>query len=594
MKNNILNNGKPENLPKFLTSFEDLIGHFDEHFGELGSSQRGDTFLDLAQKIIPLTPEGESFPTPMPNNKKSHDGGIDLLSSETDDNRILYAQSKYKIREKEAFDSIISKFYNFESTIIQKPKNPDLFDDLETKKYTPASHYFIVTSSKLSEIIKKYETSSLSSKSFYETLKKERRLIIIDGPKILIILQQLYKKTHLVPSNITLTSSAGWVSKDGVWLGAVKGSDIAMLYKEHGDALFFENVRDFLGVTSGKVVTTRSTVNQEIILTIKNQPEKMISRNNGITFRASGLSPNSPTEITLSMAAIVNGCQTTMCLVQCDPIPENCSVQVKVVETDDAWDIAMAANYQNPIARVDLDLARYLRPQLVRRVAMNLGYAVASESEVSASTVLNTIYRNKIEYDELKLLYLGLFSRKPNNLFDANYTELRSDILSKLYDNTENEEKIFSVLLLILKESKTALDRCQQAFNGPEYSSLFRRFYNDEKPRYRAFVAVAAIAAALRDDISRRSQKADEEIERVLKFFSDARYLLENHSEKYRRSFLYAFEVLADSALDVSEEKNEADIAQRMFQKISKMAFESLHKRILMKIDREKDFARLD
>ena len=56
--------------------------------------------------------------------------------------------------------------------------------------------------------------------------------------------------------------------------------------KNIGDALFFENIRDFLGTTSGKVVTNRSTVNEEIIKTISKEPDKMLARNNGLTFRA--------------------------------------------------------------------------------------------------------------------------------------------------------------------------------------------------------------------------------------------------------------------------------------------------------------------
>ena len=46
------------------------------------------------------------------------------------------------------------------------------------------------------------------------------------------------------------------------------------------------------------------------------------------------------------------------------------------------------------------------------------GNAVETETSVSAS-VLNTIYRTKVDYAELKVLVLGLFSRKPNNLLRA-------------------------------------------------------------------------------------------------------------------------------------------------------------------------------
>jgi hypothetical protein len=125
----------------------------------------------------------------------------------------------------------------------------------------------------------------------------------------------------------------------------------------------------------------------------------------------------------------------------------------------------------------------------------------------------------------------------------------------------------------------------QKTFSGEEYAPLFRRFYNDEKPRYRAFVAVASVAAALRDDLSQRSVHVEEEVERARGFFGQARRLLENDPQKYRRVFLLTFQALADSVLDVSEGKDETDIAQIMFQKISKMAFNSLYKRILMRID---------
>ena len=72
--------------------------------------------------------------------------------------------------------------------------------------------------------------------------------------------------------------------------------------------------------TSGRVVTTRSTVNQEIIATISKEPERMVFRNNGITFKAHKATANGATKLELTKAAIVNGCQTTMCLVHCIPV----------------------------------------------------------------------------------------------------------------------------------------------------------------------------------------------------------------------------------------------------------------------------------
>jgi hypothetical protein len=186
-------------------------------------------------------------------------------------------------------------------------------------------------------------------------------------------------------------------------------------------------------VHSGKVQKNRETVNQEIIRTIAEQPEMMLARNNGVTFRATKVIEADERSLRLERAAIVNGCQTTMCLVHSSSISEECLVPVKVVVAADAWDIAKAANNQNPIARVDLDLARYLRPQLVRKFGAAFGYAISFDVETSAAAVLNAVHRSKVEYEELRLLYLGLFSRRPNNIFESNYAEIRADVLEGLY-----------------------------------------------------------------------------------------------------------------------------------------------------------------
>jgi hypothetical protein len=314
----------------------------------------------------------------------------------------------------------------------------------------------------------------------------------------------------------------------------------------------------------------------------------MVARNNGLTFRATGVTINPDGYAELSMAAIVNGCQTTMCLVHSAPVSESCMVQVKIVKTTDAWDIAKAANYQNPVARVDLDLARYLRPQLVRKVALSLGYAVETETSISASSVLNTIYRNRIDYEELKVLVLGLFSRKPNNLFENNYTELRGDILEGLYEAQNGDEAVFAVLLLLLMESRNAVAKCQETYSGDEYAGLFKRFYSEDKPRYRVYFAIAALCALLRDDLSERSSNTETELKRMELFLASARKELENNASSYHDAYLMAFSAVADTVLDIPINRTEGEISQNMFTKISTTAFSSLFKKILMRLDSDR------
>jgi hypothetical protein len=444
----------------------------------------------------------------------------------------------------------------------------------------------VVTFSKLDGVRKAYSKSHLSSKSDYDRFVSEGRLHYLDGPGVFDLLQRLYRQKHLLPNDIALSCVGSWLQVDSVRLGIVKGSELVALYKRHGESLFFENIRDFLGVTSGKKVEDRETVNQEIIKTITTSPSRMLERNNGITFRAIQVQQANGKTITLQQGAIVNGCQTTMCLVHSEQNSPECLVQVKVVETPDAWDIAKAANYQNQVARIELDLAKYLRPQLVQKVATDLGVGVSTRPD-SATALLDEIYQERIDYDEMKCLYLGFFSRKPNNLFEGNYTELRSDVLEVLYQEAQYEYDAFAALFAILNATRRALDEYAQTFSNTEYAALFQRFFQDDKPRYRAFLAVLAICGGTRQNLAEREPDARREAERMKSVLKKIREILENNPDQYKSAVMLAFRILADIAVEGAPSGQESEIAQMMFGKISKAPFNGLYMKLLVHIDTE-------
>lgn len=247
-----------QQLPGFLQSFENFQSHLEEHFGDLGSSQRGDTFLNLALKVLPLSDGGMSFSAFEANEKKSHDQGVDIISGVNESGEILFCQSKYKIRKKDELDSIISKFYDFERNYPYKDKQPGLFGE---SNESPSLIFIVITSSKISRIIDVYMKSELSSRSYYDKLISEHRLHIIDGVEILSLLQYHYKRANLIPNSFQLRSKFGWLSTQNVHLGILLGSDLKALYDQFGEGLFFENIRDFLGVGRGRKAEQREDVN---------------------------------------------------------------------------------------------------------------------------------------------------------------------------------------------------------------------------------------------------------------------------------------------------------------------------------------------
>lgn len=106
-----------------------------------------------------------------------------------------------------------------------------------------------------------------------------------------------------------LISSWGYIEEPlKSYYGQISGADLSSLWSKYGKRLFTENIRNFLG---------SSAVNDEIVGTIKNEPENFIYFNNGITIlcnsikkKPMGGSDKSIGAFTCDGISVVNGAQT--------------------------------------------------------------------------------------------------------------------------------------------------------------------------------------------------------------------------------------------------------------------------------------------
>lgn len=404
-------------VPEHLRSYELLEQHFRAQLEGLSTTQKGDRFVHFTQRLVPQTELGIGYQLPVLREKKSYDEGVDLTAAAKDGQSTLFIQARLWVDRVEAIDSVVSKFENFLKTNEAKES---VQRDLFTKEDGRAS-FLLATLSPLQNLIRLYESRDFSSKEFYKRLKSEGRIHFIDGHQVLPILRAAYGKISQLPTTVTLHLETDFIQKENVFISVLSNAEVQALYMAHGDALFFENIRDFLGVSQER--SGRTTPNEEITRTITKDPDKMLERNNGIVFRAERVKPSSSgRELVLNKGSIVNGCQTTMCLVA---NPTTASyVLVKVVQTADSWDVAKAANFQNRVFDIDLELARNLRPQLAKRAALVSGTQLEA-GQASAFQILDAIYNRKVAYSETRLLYIALFSASPNTIFTANYTELK-------------------------------------------------------------------------------------------------------------------------------------------------------------------------
>lgn len=144
------------------------------------------------------------------------------------------------------------------------------------------------------------------------------------------------------------------------YYGQITGTDLGLLWDKYGRKLFTENIRNFLG---------KSSVNDEILKTIKTEPDNFIYFNNGITIlcdnikkKPIGGSDKAIGAFTCNGIAVVNGAQTLGSigsLTLTNPTElSKVKVFVKFISLEDSpvgfgQKVTIATNTQNKVEKKD-------------------------------------------------------------------------------------------------------------------------------------------------------------------------------------------------------------------------------------------------
>ncbi len=152
-----------EKFPFFLRSYENLADHLSSQFESLTAKDKGDMFVDITTRLIPLTDIGiKSQFEVIERCQHSYDDGVDIICRNAEGTKILYVQCKLTLKGADAFDSVISKFYNYHKKHHPSPNGflplIEMYDREDKKKYPDVS-FMIVTLSKLENILISYVKS---------------------------------------------------------------------------------------------------------------------------------------------------------------------------------------------------------------------------------------------------------------------------------------------------------------------------------------------------------------------------------------------------------------------------------------------------
>jgi hypothetical protein len=563
-------------FPFYLTSYSDLRDHFDSNFAELNPRERGKKFASVVEGIVSYTGFGSRGFDKPEMQQESHDGGVDLIAKSLTTKDILCIQSKYTLPDKTAFDGVISNFQGFYEKHFSKSAGPLFAHGGVSLGDEPTVFFQLIAANSLEKIIKNYEESNFSSLQFYHQLKDTKRLEIVDGGKLLELLRTSYRKANILPSDFEINFDSNLIIKDDVYIGILSSSELRRLYAEYGDALFYENIRNFLTPRNRQTNETGNTINDEIIKTVKNDPDQFLSRNNGIVIKARGIKMINEKTLRLDEASVVNGCQTTMCIVGYTDTDNEVNVTAKIVGTNQAWDIARAANLQNDVSRFELEIAQFLRPQLVNKTAANEGYRVIGND--SAFSLLDDIYRYEIMYEDLRSLFVGIFSSTPNNIFDTNYSELLPDLIVKFYEDDQEGNKILGKLFQIQQSASSSMQNLQEKMKEKSITiPAYQRFFKDNKSAYRAFFTMLAACSLTEINLSKRYSDIETRYSMVSSFIDKTLSVINSSPEKFEQYYRFAINVTA--AL-IPSEKDPDSAKQLLWQVVRRANFDLLLERM--------------
>lgn len=565
-----------EIFPFYLASYADLRDHFDSNFVNLNPRERGIKFANVVQGLVPHTSFGSrGFKTPE-LQQESHDGGVDLIAESISSKDVLCVQSKYTLPDKTAFDGVISNFQGFYEKHFSKSAGPLFAHGGVSVGNEPIVYFQLIAANNLDKIIKNYEASNFSSLQFYHQLRDTKRLEIIDGTKILDLLKTSYRKANILPSDFVVNFDSNFIVKDDVYIGILSSKELRRLYSEYGDALFYENIRNFLTPRNRPPSDTGNTINEEIIKTVKNNPDQFLSRNNGIVIKARGVTVGKNNTLHLEEASVVNGCQTTMCIVGYTDSDNEVYVTAKVVGTSQAWDIARAANLQNDVSRFELEIAQFLRPQLVNKTAANEGYRVIGND--SAFSLLDNIYLYEIMYEDLRALFVGIFSGTPNNIFDTNYSDLLPDLIVKFYENDPEGNKLLGKLFQIQQSASSSMQNLQEKMKEKSIViTAYQRFFKDNKSAYRAFFTMLAACSLTEINLSKRYPDIESRYKTVSDFIDKTLKIINETPERFEQYYRFAINIT--SAL-IPSEKDPDSAKQLLWQVVRKANFDMLLERM--------------
>jgi hypothetical protein len=144
-------------------------------------------------------------------------------------------------------------------------------------------------------------------------------------------------------------------------------------------------------------------------------------------------------------------------------------------------------------------------------------------------------------YEDLRGLFVGIFSTSPNNIFDTNYLELSQEVISRFYENDPEGTQLLTKLFQIQQMANKSMQVLQTRMSEKNLTvSAFQRFFKDNKAAYRAFFTILASCSLSGIDLSQKESDAEKRYLQVYEFLEKILGIIHNEPEKFQRYYRFA------------------------------------------------------
>lgn len=377
----------------------------------------------------------------------SNDFGIDTFLKDKDNNFHIF-QFKSKMHFKENNNQLIiknmhSEIDSFVHTIEKLKndatvKNDRLIDLKEEIVLNPNSQFFF------HYYIQEYiEEDKIEE---YQNTYKNKNLEIYDLVKITELYKEHLSKIedNLQVLDFPIENSMSIDNTGKRFLITINGFEIYKLMKDKKFQLFKNNIRFFLGA--------KQSVNKEIIKTIKCEPDRFFSFNNGITIEATAQKIHkSGNYITLNNPSIINGAQTVNCIYNAykDLSKNNKeeSITIKYQKLEDNFKriklLAKIIIVDEVNSQYSKDLSRYVNSQNSIKEA---DYFSNLDEQLLLKKTLGSKYKLFYEIKRGELTYYRSNKRKTTkeDITGMNFIDFDKENYLKLEDFARNYIAVFT------------------------------------------------------------------------------------------------------------------------------------------------------